>query len=73
MSHTRRSAIAGTFAGIGLAAQTRVGANAPIAPKDNLKVTRLETFLVKPRWLFLKGIPMPASWVWASRSWKAAH
>lgn len=54
MSHTRRSAIAGTFAGIGLAAQTRVGANAPVAPKDNLKVTRLETFLVKPRWLFLK-------------------
>ena len=27
---------------------------APIAARDNLKVTRLETFLVKPRWLFLK-------------------
>src|SRR3954470_14458904 len=54
MSHTRRSALAGTFAGIGLAAQTRVGSNAPVSPKDNLKITKLETFLVKPRWLFLK-------------------
>src|SRR5436853_815192 len=54
MSHTRRSALAGTFAGIGLAAQTRPASNAPISPKDNLKVTRLETFLVKPRWMFLK-------------------
>src|SRR5437764_3944551 len=54
MSHTRRSALAGTFAGIGLAAQTRPASNAPVSPKDNLKVTKLETFLVKPRWLFLK-------------------
>ena len=28
--------------------------NAPISPKDNIKITKLETFLVKPRWLFLK-------------------
>ncbi|MBN2329896.1 MAG: galactonate dehydratase [Candidatus Omnitrophica bacterium] len=28
--------------------------DAPISPKDALKITRLETFLVKPRWLFLK-------------------
>lgn len=28
--------------------------NAPVSAKDNLKITRLETFLVKPRWLFLK-------------------
>jgi galactonate dehydratase len=27
---------------------------APIAARDRIKVTRLETFLVKPRWLFLK-------------------
>ncbi len=27
---------------------------APVSRKDKLKVTRLETFLVKPRWLFLK-------------------
>ena len=31
-----------------------VGNDAPISPKDKLKVTKLETFLVKPRWLFLK-------------------
>lgn len=36
------------------AAQTRVGKDAPIAAKDNLKVTKLETILIKPRWLFLK-------------------
>src|SRR5438132_14266919 len=28
--------------------------DAPIAPKDPLKITKLETLLVKPRWLFLK-------------------
>src|SRR5438067_12055321 len=27
---------------------------APIRPRDPLRVTRLETFLVRPRWLFLK-------------------
>src|SRR5579872_5742565 len=53
MSQTRRSALASSIAGLGLAAQTRSG-NAPISPKDNLKVTKLETFLVKPRWMFLK-------------------
>ncbi len=26
----------------------------PVAPRDPLRVTRLETFLVRPRWLFLK-------------------
>ena len=31
-----------------------LAADAPIKPKDPLKVTRLETFKVKPRWLFLK-------------------
>lgn len=58
----RRSLIAGVFAGAGLgaferakaAAQQSAGNNAPISPKDNLKITKLETFLVKPRWLFLK-------------------
>jgi galactonate dehydratase len=58
----RRSLIAGAFASAGLAAfdradavaQARVGNDALISPKDNLKVTKLETFLVKPRWLFLK-------------------
>ena len=58
----RRSLLAGAFASAGLAAfdcaaaaaQQRAGNDAPISPKDNLKVTKLETFLVKPRWLFLK-------------------
>jgi galactonate dehydratase len=58
----RRSVIANLFAGAGMAtmfapadalAQTK-GNNAPITPKENLKVTKLETILVKPRWLFLK-------------------
>src|SRR5438477_10841229 len=50
----RRSIIAGAFAAPGLAAQQRAGKDAPVSPKDNLKITKLETFLVKPRWLFLK-------------------
>src|SRR5262252_8224268 len=61
-STSRRSVLASAFASLGLsafdaaeaAAQQRVGKDAPISPKDNLKVTKLETFLVKPRWLFLK-------------------
>lgn len=57
---TRRSAIGGLFAGLGLAAFDRAEAaqetrkDAPVPAKNNLKITRLETFLVKPRWLFLK-------------------
>src|SRR5690348_1514865 len=53
---------AGTVAGLGwaaiqqaeAAAEQRAGDEAPIAPKDALKITRLETLLVKPRWQFLK-------------------
>jgi galactonate dehydratase len=58
---SRRSLVASSLATIGLdalaqvpAAQTRDPKDAPVSPKDNLKVTKLETFLVKPRWLFLK-------------------
>jgi galactonate dehydratase len=62
MPISRRSVVASAFASLGLgafdaaeaAAQERVGKNAPVPAKDNLKVTRLETFLVKPRWMFLK-------------------
>ena len=36
------------------AAQEAAGKSAPISPNDKLKITKLETFLVKPRWLFLK-------------------
>src|SRR5262245_18378 len=59
---TRRSVLAGACAGLGWAALSQADAqaperdpkDAPIKPKDPLKVTKLETFLVKPRWLFLK-------------------
>ncbi len=59
---SRRSVIAGAFATLGwsafdaaeAAAQESAGKSAPIQPKENLKITKLETFLVKPRWLFLK-------------------
>jgi galactonate dehydratase len=58
----RRSVIAGAFATLGwkafgraeAAAQQSAGKEAPIQPKDKLRITKLEMFLVKPRWLFLK-------------------
>src|SRR3989442_3080292 len=58
----RRTAIRSAFASLGLAAcsfaeaaaEQGVGHDAPVAGKDPLKITKLETFLVKPRWLFLK-------------------
>jgi galactonate dehydratase len=58
----RRQAIASAFRAVGLTAlssaaldaRQQTERNAPISPKDNLKITKLETFLVKPRWLFLK-------------------
>src|SRR5437763_13096779 len=36
------------------AAQQRERIPPPVAARDPLRVTRLETFLVRPRWLFLK-------------------
>ena len=59
MSTTRRSVMASALAGTSLAAieaqaQQTGDSNSPVSSKDNFKVTRLETFLVKPRWLFLK-------------------
>lgn len=53
-SVSRRAILAGSVAGLGLAALDEALADAPIQPKDALKITKLETFLVKPRWLFLK-------------------
>jgi galactonate dehydratase len=61
-SFQRREMIASAFKSVGLGAlssaaaeaQTERERNAPISPKDSLKITRLETILVKPRWLFLK-------------------
>jgi galactonate dehydratase len=61
-ARTRRDIVAAAFASVGLAslsgvdleAREKLERNAPIPPKDNLKITKVETFLVKPRWLFLK-------------------
>src|SRR5438552_611018 len=55
----RRSVLAGAFAGLGWAglaraAEERAGKDTPVARKDPLKITKLETLLIKPRWLFLK-------------------
>jgi galactonate dehydratase len=44
-------------AGVGLPAQAAVAEHAkdaPIKPRAPLKITKMETFLVRPRWLFLK-------------------
>ncbi len=52
---TRRSAIASVFAAMTAAeAAAQKSPDAPIRAKDKIKITRLETILVKPRWLFLK-------------------
>ena len=61
-SISRRSLLRGAVASAGMATalsweQRLEGAavqSAPISPKEKIKITRLETFLVKPRWLFLK-------------------
>ena len=58
----RRTILAGAFAGAGLPifgaaealAQEKAGKDAPIAPKDPIRITKLETLMVQPRWLFLK-------------------
>src|SRR5947208_6189142 len=49
----RREALAATAVGLTAAAVANA-ADAPVNPKGGLKVTKLETFLVQPRWLFLK-------------------
>src|ERR1700756_1943768 len=49
----RRAALA-TGLALGGAALSLAEADAPVARKDALRITKLETFLVKPRWLFLK-------------------
>src|SRR5205807_5631379 len=58
-SVSRRSVLTGAAAGLGWAALAEAeaadkDADAPVPRKDALKITKLETFLVKPRWLFLK-------------------
>ncbi len=54
---TRRTVVAAGLAGLSFAALAEAAErdpDAPIKAKDGLKITKLETFLVKPRWLFLK-------------------
>jgi galactonate dehydratase len=59
---SRRHALAAAFGGLACAAletaeakaQERVDRDGPVAARDRLRITRLETMLVKPRWLFLK-------------------
>jgi galactonate dehydratase len=55
---SRRAALAGGIAGLGWAALAQAdeqpAKDAPIARQDPLKITKLETIPVKPRWLFLK-------------------
>jgi galactonate dehydratase len=46
----------GALAGFGplAAAGDAAPQDAPVKPRERMKITRLETFLVKPRWMFLK-------------------
>lgn len=44
----------GLLAGLSAVPAAASAQNAPIKPREPLKITKLETFLVKPRWLFLK-------------------
>ena len=51
----RRAVLAGGLACSALSlTRGRTAEDAPVTRKDPLKITKLETFLVKPRWLFLK-------------------
>ncbi len=57
---SRRNVIGSLFTGMAAleaeqnARAAQSNSSAPIRPKEKIKVTRLETILVKPRWLFLK-------------------
>src|SRR6478672_9054512 len=61
-SPTRRAALRTGLAGLGLGAlfqsiataEEKVGRKAEVPQRAPLKITKLETFLVRPRWLFLK-------------------
>jgi len=57
---SRRTLLQAALAGglgaswINRARAEEIAAKAPIGPKEDMKITRLETIFVKPRWLFLK-------------------
>lgn len=50
----RRALLAGAFAAIPMELQAQVQREAPVKPKEKFKITKLETYLVKPRWMFLE-------------------
>src|SRR5206468_4561032 len=56
----RRTVIGAGLAGLGFGALAQPvladeqAKDAPVSPRSAMKITKLETFLVKPRWLFLK-------------------
>src|SRR5215510_5822935 len=56
----RRSLMKGALGALGLGGLALAGetsssrGGSPIGPREKLTITKLETFLVKPRWLFLK-------------------
>jgi galactonate dehydratase len=49
-----RSMLVGPAALAGLSATSSIAKGAPIKPKDNIKVTKLETFVLKNSWVFVK-------------------
>ncbi len=51
---SRRAAVSALLASLSVETAAARQAAAPIKAKEPLKITRLETFLVKPRWVFLK-------------------
>src|SRR5262249_11942841 len=59
---SRRAVLTGAFAALGASASDQVetkasqagGSGAQVAARDRIRITKLETLLVKPRWLFLK-------------------
>jgi len=57
---SRRNWLRAAVAGLGWSAMERAellaqeSRNAPVSPREKMRITKLETFLVKPRWLFLK-------------------
>jgi galactonate dehydratase len=50
----RRAFLNSTAASLGSQATAAQANDAPVRTRDPLRITRLETFLVRPRWLFLK-------------------
>ena len=59
---SRRAVLAGAFAALGASGSDQAeakarqsgGSTAQVAARDRIRITKLETLLVKPRWLFLK-------------------